>query len=360
MKKQVITGSIVVVIVLLLAIPKLGWFSDKKGGAANGTPSPQAAPSLPVEALVVTPGKLDNKLIVTGSILANESLELKSEISGKITRITFEEGTKVKKGALLLQINDEEIRAQLLKQKYNKKLNEDNEFRQRKLLEKDAISQEEYDNALNLLNTTTADVQVLEAQLAKARLTAPFDGVIGLRYISEGAYISPSSPIATLYNNTPAKIEFAVPSRYASQVSTGKEIFFKVEGDTTFHNGKVYAVEPRIDPSTRTLTLRALADNSKGKLLPGQFVELQLILGTSSTALMVPTESVVPEQGGKKVFVLAAGKVKEVQIETGIRNNYNLEVTSGLKAGDTVLTTGILQLRSGMSVQITKFHELTL
>lgn len=360
MKKQLITGGIIVIIVLLLAIPKLGWFGGKNGGAANGNPSPQGSPVLPVEALVVTPGKLDSKLVVTGSILANESLELKSEISGKITRITFKEGSKVKKGDVLVQINDEEIRAQLMKQKYNQKLNEDNEFRQRKLLEKDAISREEYDNALNRLNTTVADVQVLEAQLAKTKLTAPFDGVIGLRYISEGAYITPSTPIATLYNNTPAKIEFAVPSRYAPQVSTGKEIFFKVEGDTALHDGTVYAVEPRIDPNTRTLTLRALASNERGELLPGQFVELQLILGSTDTALMVPTESVVPEQGGKKVFVLENGKVKEVQIETGIRNNFNLEVTSGLKAGDTVLTTGILQLRAGMKVQITRFAELAI
>lgn len=353
MKKQLITGSIIVVVVLLLAIPKLGWFSstnsggDAKGGNAGGTPP------LPVEALVVKPGKLDNKLVVTGTVLANESLELKSEISGKITHIAFQEGSAVKKGSVLIQINDEEIRAQLIKQKHNQKLNEDNEFRQRKLLEKDAISQEEYDNALNRLNTAAADVQLLEAQLAKTRITAPFDGIIGLRYVSEGAYLSPNTTIATLYNNTPAKLEFAIPSRYSSSVSPGKEIYFKIEGDTLRYNGKVYAIEPRIDQDTRTLKLRALADNSKGNLLPGQFVELDLILASINNALLIPTESVVPEQGGKKVFVLENGIVKEVVIETGIRTNTDLEVTRGLKSGDTVLTTGILQLRSGMNVQIT-------
>ncbi|HZY79236.1 MAG TPA: efflux RND transporter periplasmic adaptor subunit [Cyclobacteriaceae bacterium] len=355
MKKQIITGSIISAVVLLLAIPKLGWFSSKNdGGEAKG--SPAASPALPVEALVVKPGKLDNKLVVTGTVLANESLELKSEISGKITHIAFQEGSSVKKGSVLIQINDEEIRAQLQKQKHNQKLNEDNEFRQRKLLEKDAISQEEYDNALNRLNTTVADVQLLEAQLAKTRITAPFDGVIGLRYVSEGAYLSPNTTIATLYNNTPAKLEFAVPSRYSSAVASGKEIYFKIEGDTLRYNGKVYAIEPRIDQDTRTLKLRALADNSKGRLLPGQFVELELILGSTTNAILIPTESVVPEQGGKKVFLLAEGKVKEVVIETGIRTNTDLEVTRGLKHGDTVLTTGILQLRAGMDVQITNLR----
>lgn len=352
MKRQIITASIVVVVVLLLAIPKLGWFSSKNsGGEAKGNPG--SPPLLPVEALVVKPGKLDNKLVVTGTVLANESLELKSEISGKITHIAFREGSPVKKGSVLIQINDEEIRAQLVKQKHNQKLNEDNEFRQRKLLEKDAISQEEYDNALNRLNTTVADVQLLEAQLAKTRIIAPFDGVIGLRYVSEGAYLSPNTTIATLYNNTPAKLEFAIPSRYSTAVTAGKEIYFKIEGDTLRYNGKVYAIEPRIDQDTRTLKLRALADNSKGNLLPGQFVELDLILSSINDALLIPTEAVVPEQAGKKVFVLQNGKVAEVRIETGIRTNTDLEVTSGLKSGDTVLTTGILQLRSGMNVQIT-------
>jgi membrane fusion protein (multidrug efflux system) len=357
MKKQIITGVIVVVVIFLLALPKIGWLSDNSdGGEAQGSPGPQRAPLLPVEAMIMKPQRLDNKLIVTGSILANESLELKSEINGKITDITFEEGSLVKKGSVLVRINDEEVRAQLLKEKHNQKLNQDNEFRQRKLLEKDAISQEEYDNALNRLNTTQADVKVLEAQLAKTQLVAPFDGIIGLRYISEGAYISPNTIIATLYNNSPAKIEFAIPSRYSSMVAAGRDIYFKVENDTTRLNGKVYAIEPRIDPETRTLKLRALADNSKGILLPGQFVELELIMGTNNEALLVPTEAVVPEQSGKKVFVLENGKVKEVSIETGIRNNTSLEVLTGLAPNDTILTTGILQLRAGMPVQITKYN----
>jgi len=352
MKKTLISGSIIVAVVLLLAIPKLGWFSSKNdGGDAKGGTA--GATLLPVQAVVLKPEKLDNKLVVTGTVLANESLELRSEISGKITRIAFQEGSRVNKGDVLIQINDEEIVAQLEKQKHNQKLNEDNEFRQRKLLEKDAISQEEYDNALNRLNTTVADVQLLQAQLAKTRITAPFDGTIGLRYVSEGAYLSPNTTIATLYNNTPAKIEFAIPSRYSTSVTAGKGIYFRIEGDTVRYNGKVYAIEPRIDQDTRTLKLRAVADNSKGRLLPGQFVQLDLILATNGNALLIPTEAVVPEQSGKKVFALDHGAVVEKKIETGIRTNTALEVTLGLQPGDTVLTTGILQLKEGMNVRIT-------
>jgi len=350
MKKKLITGAIVLIVIFLLALPKLSLFSKKSENA--GTPA--GASKLPVETLVLKTGKLDSKLVITGSVLPNESLELSSETSGKITGIYFREGNKVKKGDVLLQINDEEIRAELEKQKNNRKLNEDNEFRQRKLLEKDAISQEEYDNALNRLNITLSDIKVLEAQLQKSRITAPFDGVIGLRSVSEGAYITPGSVVATLYNISPAKIEFAIPGRYSTQVSEGKIIRFTIESDVKVFEGKVYALEPRIDPATRTLKLRALADNSNGMLLPGQFVKVDLILQTINNAILVPTEAVIPEQDGKKVFILENGKAKEVKIETGIRSNTELEVISGLQANDTLITTGMLQLRSGMEVEVVK------
>ncbi len=350
MKKKLITGAVVLIVLFLLALPKLDLFSKKSDAGAT----PTGSSKLPVETLVLKIGKLDNKLVITGSVLPNESLELSSETSGKITGIFFREGNKVKKGDVLLQINDEEIRAELEKQKNNRKLNEDNEFRQRKLLEKDAISQEEYDNALNRLNITLSDIKVLEAQLQKSRITAPFDGVIGLRSVSEGAYITPGSVVATLYNISPAKIEFAVPGRYSTQVSEGKLIRFTIESDVKVFEGKVYALEPRIDPATRTLKLRALADNSNGMLLPGQFVKVELILQTISNAILAPTEAVIPEQDGKKVFILENGKAKEVRIETGIRSNTDLEVLSGLQPNDTLITTGMLQLRSGMEVQVVK------
>jgi membrane fusion protein (multidrug efflux system) len=351
MKKRIITIIAIAAVVLLAALPKLGLLT--KGSA--GLPVAAGSGKLPVEVTIIKTSSLDNKLIITGSILANESLELKSEVSGKITIINFKEGNAVKKGDLLVQINDEEIKALLEKQRYNQKLNKDIEFRQRQLLRKEAISQEEYDNALNRLNTTISDIKLLEAQLQKSRVIAPFDGIIGLRYVSTGAYISPSTTIATLYNNSPAKIEFAVPSRYSSQISAGKKIRFTIENDTSrLFQGDVYAIEPRIDPETRTLKLRALADNSKGLLVPGQFVKVDLILGTKSDAILVPTEAIIPEQSGQKVFIVDHGMAKEVKVQTGIRTNTELEITSGLHPGDTLIMTGILQLRQSIPLEILK------
>jgi membrane fusion protein, multidrug efflux system len=355
MKKTLIVVLVVLAIVFLLALPKLGLFGgEKKAGSNAAQQGPQV---LPVEAVVIKPSSFAKKLVVTGSILANESIELKSEVSGKIEGIYFTEGQFVKKGDLLIKIDDDELRAQLNKQKFNKKLNEDNEFRQRKLLEKEAISQEEYDNALNRLNTTAADIEVLEAQQAKTTILAPFNGSIGFRYVSEGAYISPAIVMATLYSLNPAKIEFSIPAKHASKVSVRSKIFFTIESDTTHFAGEVYAVEPQIDASTRTLRIRATTPNPKGKMLPGQFVTIQLVLEHLQNAIMVPTESVVPEQDGNKVFVKENGKAKEVRVSAGERTERSLEILAGLKFGDTVLTTGILQLRKGLPVNVTRISN---
>lgn len=351
MKKKILTGVIVLAVIFLVALPKLKLFSSEEKSPQASGPGPGAM-ALQVNGVVLKPETLDNKLVFTGSVLPNESLELRVESSGKISKIYFEEGKSVSKGQLLLEINDDELVAQLQKQKYNQKLNQDNEFRQRKLLEKDAISREEYDNALNRLNTTIADIKLLEAQVAKTRIIAPFDGIIGLRFVSEGAYVNSNTTVATLYSLTPAKIDFNVPGRYSTQVRSGKKIRFTIENDPRVLEGEVYAVEPQIDLNTRTLKVRALADNREGLLLPGQFVRVELILETIENAILVPSEALVPELQGHKVYVASSGKAREVKVEIGIRTDRFVEIVNGLKEGDTLITTGILQLRQGLPVQL--------
>lgn len=358
MVKKFLIVLIIAAIIFLLALPKLNLFNgDDVADTQEAGAGQRGGGKLPVEVLILRKSSLDNKVLVTGSVTANESLEIKSEVSGKVTSILFQEGKKVKKGDLLIQINDDEIAAQLQKQRHNRKLNEGIEFRQRALLKKDAISQEEYDNALNSLNTAKSDITLLETQLARTKIRAPFDGVIGLRNVSEGAYVTSSTVFATLYNISPAKIELAIPGRYSTQVAPGKKINFTIESDVQVFEGEVYAIEPQIDPATRTLKIRAIANNEAGKLIPGQFVKVELILETIEDAILIPTEAVVPEQGGKKVFVVENGKCKEVKIETGLRTDKDLEVISGLSSQDTLITTGILQLRQGMALDITKVRD---
>lgn len=345
--KSVLFIIIVIIIVGLILYPKLKQEENQPSMA-----SPQEQSITPVEAKIINPERIENVIRVTGAIIANESVALNIEISGKIEKIYFQEGQRVKKGDLLLTINDDEIVAQLERLKYTQKLNEDMEYRMRQLLEKEAISREEYDISLTTLNTTLSDIKEREARIAKHKLYAPFDGIIGLRQISEGSYITSSDLIANIYNINPIKIEFSVPGKYTSIVNKGDSINFKVEASENVFIGTIYAIEPRIDPRTRTLQIRAICNNDKEVLIPGQFANIDYILNVLPDALMVPSESLIPELSGHKIFTYKNGQVNQEIVKIGIRTEKDVQITQGINPGDTVITTGILQIRQGMPVDI--------
>ena len=345
--KSVLFIIIVIIIVGLILYPKLKQEENQPSMA-----SPQEKSITPVEAKIINPERIENVIRVTGAIIANESVALNIEISGKIEKIYFQEGQRVKKGDLLLTINDDEIVAQLERLKYTQKLNEDMEYRMRQLLEKEAISREEYDISLTTLNTTLSDIKEREARIAKHKLYAPFDGIIGLRQISEGSYITSSDLIANIYNINPIKIEYSVPGKYTSIVNKGDSINFKVEASENVFIGTIYAIEPRIDPRTRTLQIRAICNNDKEVLIPGQFANIDYILNVLPDALMVPSESLIPELSGHKIFTYKNGQVNQEIVKIGIRTEKDVQITQGINPGDTVITTGILQIRQGMPVDI--------
>lgn len=349
--KTALTIIIVLVVLFLIALPKLSFLheEEKTSSPENATNSDQG---IPVNIQRITSQTLNNTITVTGAVLANESIQLTSEFAGKVSGIYFNEGDKVQKGDLLVRINDEELRAQLEKLKYTLKLYEDTENRMRQLLERDAISQEEYDISLTESKTSAADIKVLEAQINKASIRAPFTGIIGLRYISEGSYVAPSSVIANLYSVEPAKIEFAVPGRYVNAVNEGDEITFTTEGSEEVFSGKVYAIEPKIDPVTRTLQVRALSPNKDRKLFPGQFISITLSLETKEKAIMVPSMAIVPEANGHMVYLVNNGRVDTAKVDIGFRGPQEVEIISGLKEGDSLVVAGIQQVKQGAEVQI--------
>ena len=355
MSKSLKLGLIIAIglVVIYLINPTLWGLLE-----GNNSPAPEAAaaaynPRIPVSGAVVNPEKVDNKISVTGSIEANESVQLKSEISGIVEKIHFLEGTKVKKGDLLVSLDDDEISAQLEKMRYTQKLMKEREFRERSLLEKEAISQEEYDIALTELNTVASDIKVLQSQYKKTKIRAPFSGTVGLRYISVGSYLTPNESIAMLYSIDPIKIEFSVPEKYTKKVKVGDKVRFITDAMESSGSGKIYALEPQVDSETRTLRMRALSPNPDGSLLPGQFAKVELIFSTMDEALMVPTESVIPELGGHKVYVSRSGVVESKAVEVGIRTASKVHVVSGLQPKDTVITSGLLQIRPGSSVDLT-------
>jgi membrane fusion protein (multidrug efflux system) len=323
---------------------------QKPASGGKGPTGPASA--LTVNGIVTKTENFSNSLSVAGSIEANEQVDIRSEISGLVTSIQFAEGTSVDKGKVLLKINDLELQAQLSQALTKQKLAQETEYRAGMLLEKEAISKEEYDVALAELRSLQSQTQLIRAQLAKTLVRAPFSGKIGLRTISAGEYITPSSNIARLVSINPVKILFSIPEKYAGTIKLNTKIKFTVAGSNISYNGTVYAIEPGINISTRTLQLKATASNSKGKLLPGSFAKIDLPLSSVNDAIFIPTQSIIPVLMGKKVYISSNGKAKEVMVETGTRTEKSVLITSGLSVGDTVLTTGIMSLKNDVPVVV--------
>jgi membrane fusion protein (multidrug efflux system) len=281
-----------------------------------------------------------------------EEVELSFETSGKITDIFFTEGTSVKKGELLAKVNDSHLQAQLQRLESQLPLAEDRVYRQNALLQRDAVSKEAYEQVKTELATLNADIEKIKAEIKMTELRAPFDGTIGLRQVSVGAYASPSTIVARLTNLTPIKIEFSVPERYAGDIKKGTNLEFKVDGKLEPYSAKVYATESSLDAATHTLSVRAMHPNTDKELMSGRYADIRLKQKEIHDALAIPSEAIVPEMGINKVFVYRNGKADPVSVTIGIRTDAEVQILEGLQAGDTILTSGTLQLRKGSDVKI--------
>ena len=318
--------------------------------------APPASPGMKqkvmVSARVVRPEKLENRIFSTGTVLASEEVDLKAEVSGRIVQILFKEGSPVGKGDLLLKINDSELQAQLKKNILELKLSEEKESRQKKLLALGAVSQEEYDISLNLKNTLEAEKELIISQISKTEVRAPFSGIIGLKEVSEGSLLSPSVKIASIQQMDPVKIDFSLPGKYSSLVNKGDSVRFTIQGMSGKFTGVIYAIEPKVETATRSIRLRALCPNPGNKIFPGSFAGIEVSINKSENGILIPTEALIPELKGQKVFLYRSGKAMPQKVETGTRTELNIEISEGLSAGDTVITSGIMQLKPGTDVSI--------
>jgi membrane fusion protein (multidrug efflux system) len=327
------------------------------GGCGNGSSAPagrnpgRGGAASPVEVVVIRPQLLKNKITATGTLLANEEVQLRPEISGLVTGVFFKEGQRVEKAALMLKINDRELQAQLKRKSLEEKLSTDEEQRKRRLFEIKGISQEEYDKSLNALRIIQAEREVLESQLAKTEIHAPFEGVVGLRYVSEGSYVTPAMLVATMQDLDPMKAEFSVPEKYARQLKDGTEVQVRAGESEADRKGIIYAIESKIDPGTRTIKARARIPNPDGILIPGAFARLEIMLEEIPDAILVPAGAIIPELAGQKVYVCRDGQAKSVPVQTGLRTEKDIQITSGLSVNDTLIVTGLLQLTDGKRVQ---------
>lgn len=348
MKKRHIFFTLIICGIIALIVYRISENSEKsKLQSAKRTVS-----IMGVEGQILKAQRFADNINLSGTLEANEEIELRSEVSGIIENINFEEGSKVSKGQVLFNVNDIELRAQLSKVKTAEELASENQRRAKLLLEKHAISQEDFDIANANLESTRAESELIAAQLSKTTVRAPFSGTIGLRSISKGTYVTPATTIANLVNTSQLKLTFAIPEKYASQMKVGNSLTFKTSNSQEEHIAKIYAIEPQVDIATRTLKMRAIAENKDGKLYPGTFANVVMPLEVVNDALLVPTEALIPIQNGKKIFITQDGKAKEVIVETGARTATDVRVLSGLKVGDTILTSGVMSLKNGTAVKV--------
>ena len=332
-----------------IAVLAISGCNRKKDAAPAG---PQGAmPAQSVQVVIVKQAALDNSINATGSILSNEEVEIRSEIQGRVTGLYFKEGERVQSGKLLVKIDDRELKAQLKKAELSILLAKEDETRKRKLLDINGISKEEYDQVQNNLLKLEADMELLEIQINKTNVIAPFAGTIGLRYISLGGFVSSSDLITVLQQSDPVKVEFSVPEKYAALLKNGTLVNFTVEGDLNNYAAKVYAKEPKIDPATRTVKVRAISANPGNKLIPGAFAKLQISLETLDNAIVLPSNALIPTINGQSVLIVKNGRASLQLVKTGIRSENETQITEGIMPGDSVIVTGLLTVRDGMPVK---------
>ena len=350
--KRTLFISLPLVLVAVFLIQQLK--GDEEGQVNNKNPkSSSSRGSLPVTGIIASYSNSGNGVPITGTLLANEEVELVAEIVGKVRKIYFEEGSYVKQGELLLKVDDADLQAQLARSEFQKKLLSEKLERQRILLQRESISREAFDQLQTDYNMLEADIELLKVKISRTEIRAPFDGEMGFRYVSEGSYVQPSSKIATIVDNSVLKFEFSIPERYANQALKNREIFFTVTGNEKQFAAKVYAVDPLIDVKSRMILLRARFQNQNRDLMPGMFAKGVISFGEEQQYIAIPTESVVPEMDGKRLWVLRNGKAARVLVEAEGRDAKNVSIVSGISVGDTVLTGGLMQLREGMSVAVT-------
>ena len=348
--KRIRTWLVVAIVLAILVAGKLAMHENKPAASIRGSGRGAGGPTA-VRIVVLKSERLADRVTSVGTVLPNERVDVRSEISGRVREIRFKEGGRVNKGDLLVKIDDSELRAQLARVQSQLLIAKKESDRQNDLYQQKVASQREHDNAVNNLGVAQAELDLIEAQLRKTDIRAPFSGVVGLRSVSEGGYVTPTSPITTLLEDHPVKVDFTVPERFAASVKKGDQVHFTVEGSTRVFNATVYALESIIDAATRTMGVRATSPNDDGALVPGAFAEVE-VLFPERDAVTVPSFALVPELRGQRVFIYRDGKAQARSVKTGLRTEDRVEIVDGVAPGDTLITSGILQIKSGAPVTI--------
>lgn len=327
--------------------------SETPSDSASAAPQRAKSGPLFVSGVAAAAVPFDERIAANGTLRAEESIELQAEVNGKVIALNFTEGQRVDKGDLLVKIDDSTLQASMRRGIARRNLAKVREQRLANLITDGGVSQLSVDEAQGELAVIDAELDAIRAEIAKTEIRAPFDGVVGIRFISVGAYVNPSARIATLQGIARLKIDFSVPERYAAIVKPGDSIRFSVAGDPTLYTGEVYAVEPRIDVSTRSILLRALSNNPDGTLLPGNFARVEYTVQKNAAAFLVPSIALISGLEERFLFVARNGLAERIAVTVGARTSSQVQIREGLAPGDIVITTGVQQLRHGSPVTVT-------
>jgi membrane fusion protein (multidrug efflux system) len=319
--------------------------------ASGARPGSQPVVVEGIQAKVVP---VNQTITLSGTLIPFQETTLMPEVVGRVIRINLPEGSFVKEGTLLVKLFDGDLQAQLLKFQTQLEIASSTLARQAELLKVNGISQSDYDQTQLQVASIKNDIELTKAQIRKTEVLAPFDGIIGLKNISIGAQVSPSTPLAVIREQDRLKLDFSVPEKYSRTVRTGSKVRFTVPGSDNKFDAVVMATEQGIEASTRNLRARAIVSGNISSLIPGAFANVELTLGEDQKAIMVPTQCIIPQERNKSVILVKGGKAKFVKVITGMRQSSDIEITSGINEGDTVVTTGIMFIKPGAPIKLSR------
>ncbi|WP_447975182.1 efflux RND transporter periplasmic adaptor subunit [Nitrospira sp. Kam-Ns4a] len=345
------------VLLLVAAVPVLMNLGREGAEAPPAAQSVQASTkpptfAMPVEVAAVTVGRVTEAANAVGTLQANESVMIRPEIPGRVTRINFREGQQVEQGMVLFELDSTELEAELAQAAASLEIARLNYERAQKLIVNDNVSQQEHDQAATTFKSAQANYKLYQERLAKTRIVAPFAGYLGHRRISPGDYVQAGRDLVNLEDLSVLKIDFRIPETLFSRLRVGQRVEVAVDAfPGQVFEGRVYSMDPRVDEVTRTVPVRARIPNPQARLRPGMFASLRLVLGVIESALLIPEEAVVPHQEQTFVFRVADGLAKQTEVKLGVRERGVVQVVSGLDAGDQVIKAGLQKIRDGMPVQ---------
>jgi membrane fusion protein, multidrug efflux system len=327
---------------------------DKKKEQAPASQAGKKQGPMMVNGYIVKTGAVSQPLELPGSLLPLEETDIHTEVNGRITGLYINEGSMVNKGSLMIKLFDGDLQAQLKKLKVQLQIAEKTEERNKELLKINGISQQDYDLSFLQVSNIKADIELIATSIAKTEIRAPFSGKVGFRNVSMGAYITPATVITTVRQINQLKLQFSIPEKYASKIVMGQLIPFSVAGSNQKFLAKVYATESTVSETTSGLNIRCLVQQSNQALVAGGFAKVDIDFARNDNAILIPSQAVLPQARGKKAVIYRDGTAVFADIQTGVRDSANVEIISGLKAGDTIIISGLLGIRPEAKVKLSK------